>query len=215
MKKNLTDLVFILDRSGSMHGLEKDTVEGFNGMIEKQRDGGEMILVTTVLFDDTSEILHDRTDIDVLFPITEREYYVRGCTALLDAIGNAITKIENAQKHAMENGKAGKTIFIITTDGHENASREYSYDRISKMIEAKKEIGWEFIFMGANMDAVKEASKMGIASERAVTFRNDSRGVRLNYSVMADAVAAMRTNPCEKIDGSWKSAIEEDFGQRS
>ena len=214
MKKNLTELVFILDRSGSMHGLEKDTVEGFNAMIERQHEAEGEAVVTTVLFDDRYEILHDRENIKEIMPMTERQYFVRGCTALLDALGNTIVKVENTRKFQSEKDRAEKIIFVVTTDGYENASREYSHQMVSRMVEERKKEGWEFIFMGAYMDAVKEAARMGIDEERAVTFKNDSRGVRLNYSVMADTVAAMRANPSEHMDGSWKKSIEMDCIQR-
>jgi len=215
MKKNLTELVFILDRSGSMHGLEKDTVEGFNSMIEKQRAAEGEALVTTVLFDNEYEVLHNRTDIQGVAPLTYREYYVRGCTALLDAIGKTIEKIEKSHKYMLDGARPEKVIFVIITDGYENSSRKYSYGKICKMIDKRKESGWEFIFMGANMDAVKEASKLGIDEERAVTFKNDSRGVRLNYTVMSETIAAMRENPRRRVDGSWKAAIEKDCAERS
>ena len=163
MNVELTELVFILDRSGSMNGLESDTIGGFNGMISKQKAEGEKVNVTTVLFDDEAEIIHDRFPIDIIEPLTDKEYYVRGCTALLDAVGQSIKKIENVQKHLSDEHKAGKVIFVITTDGLENSGVEYGYNDIKKMIEAKKECGWEFLFLGANIDAGKEAEKMGIA----------------------------------------------------
>jgi len=181
MDMSLTELVFILDRSGSMGGLESDTIGGFNGMIAKQKKEGEKVNVTTVLFDDETEILHDRFPITDVSPLTEKDYYVRGCTALLDAVGKTIGKVENVQKRLPEQSRAGKVIFIITTDGLENSSREYTYGKVRKMIEAKKECGWEFLFLGANIDAVEEAGKIGIRADRSVTFENDSEGISLNY----------------------------------
>ena len=188
MNENMTELVFILDRSGSMSGLEDDTIGGFNGMLKKQREENENINVTTVLFDDKSEIIHDRFPIAIVQPLTNKDYYVRGCTALLDAVGGAIHKIENVETHLPESYKASKIIFVITTDGHENSSREYTYSQIRKMIEAKREIGWEFLFLGANIDAVGEAEKIGISRNRAVTYENDKTGVSLNYEVVGSAV---------------------------
>lgn len=162
MNAELTELVFILDRSGSMGGLESDTIGGFNGMIERQKKEGEKVNVTTILFDDEVEIIHDRFPIDAVQPLTDKEYYVRGCTALLDAVGQAINKIDNVQKHLPEEHRAGKVLFVITTDGLENSSTEFNYNDIKRMIEAKKECGWEFLFLGANIDAGKEAEKIGI-----------------------------------------------------
>ncbi len=159
MNKELTELVFILDRSGSMGGLESDTIGGFNGMIERQKKEKEKVNVTTILFDDEVEIIHDRFPIDAVRPLTDKEYYVRGCTALLDAVGHAINKIDNVQKHLPEEHRAGKVLFVITTDGLENSSTEFNYNNIKRMIEAKKECGWEFLFLGANIDAGKEAEK--------------------------------------------------------
>lgn len=188
MNTNMTELVFILDRSGSMSGLEDDTIGGFNGMLKKQKEQNENVNVTTVLFDDKVDIIHDRFPIAIVQPLTEKDYYVRGCTALLDAVGESIRKIENVEEHLPDSHKASKVIFVITTDGHENSSRSYSYPQIRKLIEAKKEIGWEFLFLGANIDAVGEAAKMGIERNRAVTYENDSEGVSLNYEVVGRAV---------------------------
>lgn len=188
MSDKMTELVFILDRSGSMSGLEEDTIGGFNGMLRKQKKEGNNVNVTTVLFDDRVDIIHDRFPIDIVPDLTEKDYYVRGCTALLDAIGEAIHKIENVEDHLPEEHKASKVIFVITTDGHENSSRRYGYSEIRRMIEAKKELGWEFLFLGANIDAVGEAEKMGISRNRAVTYENDSKGVALNYEVVGDAL---------------------------
>lgn len=188
MNANMTELVFILDRSGSMSGLEDDTIGGFNGMLKKQKEESENVNVTTVLFDDKVDIIHDRFPIAIVQPLTEKDYFVRGCTALLDAVGESIHKIENVENHLPESHKAEKVIFVITTDGHENSSKTYSYTEIRRLIEAKKECGWEFLFLGANIDAVGEAAKMGIDRNRAVTYENDKAGVSLNYEVVGRAV---------------------------
>lgn len=188
MNGNMTELVFILDRSGSMSGLESDTIGGFNGMLNKQKAENENILVTTVLFDDRTDIIHDRFPISIVQPLTNKDYYVRGCTALLDAVGETIRKIENVEEHLPESHKASKVIFVITTDGYENSSRKYSYPQIKRMIEAKKEAGWEFLFLGANIDAEGEAEKLGINRNRAVTYENDGEGVSLNYEVVGSAI---------------------------
>ena len=213
MKKGLTELAFILDRSGSMAGLEKDTIGGFNAMVKKQNETDGEAVITTVLFDDKYEILHDRMDVRGVLPMTEEQYYVRGCTALLDAVGRTIEKIDHAQRMTAEPMQADKVIIVITTDGMENASRRYGRHRVKQMIEAHKEMGWEFIFLGANMDAVAEAAAFGIDEDRAVTYENDSAGVKLNYQVMADTVAAMRCSSA-RIDGSWKERIERDRRER-
>lgn len=188
MNRELTELVFILDRSGSMSGLEDDTIGGFNGMIKKQKAEGERVNVTTVLFDDQIELIHDRFPIDVINPLTSEDYYVRGCTALLDAVGFAIKKIENIQNHLPEEHRAARVVFVITTDGHENSSKEYSYSMIKKMIEAKSEVGWDFIFLGANIDAAAEASRIGINRKNAANYDNDSDGIAINYDVISEVV---------------------------
>ena len=176
MKKNLTELVFILDRSGSMAGLEADTIGGFNAMIEKQKQEPGEAYVSTVLFDNDSQVIHDRIALDRVQPMTRKEYYVRGCTALLDAVGESIRKIENVQKHLPEAHKAGKVIFVITTDGLENSSVEYNHNDIKRMIEAKKECGWEFLFLGANIDAGKEAEDAYCRFFRYRTFCTENPG---------------------------------------
>ena len=211
MNAELTELVFILDRSGSMNGLEGDTIGGFNGMITKQKAEGEKVNVTTVLFDDEVEVIHDRFPIDIIEPLTESEYYVRGCTALLDAVGESIKKIDNVQKHLPEDYKAGRVIFVITTDGHENSSQEYSYPEIKRMIEAKKECGWDFLFLGANIDAGKEAEKIGIARDRSVTYENDHEGVAINYETVGRAVRrATKSRACSVVlDEDWADDIAE------
>ena len=213
MKKNLTEIVFILDRSGSMAGLEDDTIGGFNAMIEKQkREDGEAY-VSTILFDNYSEVLHDRVDIQEIQPMTCRDYYVRGCTALLDAVGRAIHHIGNIHKYAQPEDVPRHTLFVITTDGMENASRRYSAPEVKEMIRCQKEkYGWEFLFLGANIDAVETAGHLGIAPDRAVNYHCDSEGTRLNYEVVGQAVAAVRCSA--PLDAHWKDAIEEDFRKR-
>ena len=193
MKKGLTELVMILDRSGSMSGLEADTIGGFNGMIEKQKKEDGEAYVSVILFDDQSEVIYDRVDIGKVEPMTDRQYYVRGCTALLDAVGDAIHHIGNIHKYAREEDVPEKTIFIITTDGMENASRRYNYNKVRRMIERQKEkYNWEFIFLGANIDAAAEASRLGIDASRAARYECDSAGTALNYSVVGDTVAKLR-----------------------
>lgn len=195
-RKGLTELVMILDRSGSMSGLEADTIGGFNSMIEKQKKEEGEAYVSVVLFDDVNEVIYDREDIRKVEPMTDRQYYVRGCTALLDAVGGAIRHIGNVHKYAREEDVPEKTIFIITTDGLENASREFSYEKVRRMIERQKEkYHWEFMFLGANIDAVKEAGRFGIAPNRAVRYENDSAGTRLNYEVVSDIVGCARQAP--------------------
>ncbi|WP_034450315.1 vWA domain-containing protein [Butyrivibrio sp. AE2032] len=193
MKKGLTEIVFILDRSGSMCGLEADTIGGYNSMIEKQKKEDGEALVSTVLFDDRSEVLHDRVPLSKIEPITAKEYYVRGSTALLDAVGGAIRHIGNIHKYAREEDVPEKTLFIITTDGMENSSREFTYEKVKKMVEKKKAKNhWEFIFLGANIDAVSVADKFGVDKSRAVTYECDSMGTALNYKVMSKMVSCAR-----------------------
>lgn len=214
MKKNLTELVFILDRSGSMQGLEADTIGGFNSMLKKQKKEPGEALVSTVLFDDRVEVLHDRVRADRVKPITDREYYVRGCTALLDAVGGAIHHIGNIHKYARPEDVPEHTLFIITTDGMENASHCYSARQVRQMIRRqKKKYGWEFLFLGANIDAVETAGHLGINPDRAVNYHCDSEGTRLNYQVLTQAVSAVRCSA--PLDAHWKDAIEEDFRKRS
>ncbi len=205
MKKDLTEIVFILDRSGSMGGLEGDTIGGFNAMIEKQKKEKGGAIVSTVLFDNLSEVLHDRVPLEKIEPMTERQYWVRGCTALIDAIGGAIRHISRVHKYIREEDVPEHTIFIITTDGMENASREFSSKEVKRMIEDKKELGWEFLFLGANIDAVETAKHFGIDESRAVTYRSDKKGTRMNYAAMSSAISQLR---CEaEIDASWKDEI--------
>ncbi len=197
MRKGLTELVFILDRSGSMSGLEADTIGGFNSMITKQKRGEGEAIVSTVLFDDQAEVLHDRIDIDKIELMNDQQYYVRGCTALLDAVGGAIHHIGNVHKYTREEDRPEKTLFIITTDGMENSSRRYDYDRVKNMVERQKErFGWEFIFLGANIDAVEVAGRFGIKANRAVNYECDSEGTKLNYDVLSETVTRMRQTKC-------------------
>ncbi len=185
-----------MDRSGSMSGLEADTIGGFNSMVNKQRRGDGKVLISTILFDDRTEVLHDRVDIAKVEPMNENQYYVRGCTALLDALGGAIHHIGNVHRYAREEDRPAKTIFIITTDGMENASRQYSYDKVRRMVEHEQEkYGWEFLFLGANIDAIKEAGRFGIRAGRAVNYNCDSQGTALNYEVLSDTVSMMRSAP--------------------
>lgn len=193
MRKGLTEVVFILDRSGSMRGLEADTIGGFNSLIEKQQKEEGEAYISTVLFDDRTEVLHDRVPVGRVEPMNDRQYYVRGCTALLDALGGAIHHIENVHKYAREEDRPEKTLFVITTDGMENSSRIYTFDKVKRMVENEKEkYGWEFLFLGANMDAVELAGRMGIDADRAVDYECDSRGTELNYQVLSQTVSEVR-----------------------
>ena len=213
MKKNLTELVFILDRSGSMRGLEADTIGGFNAMIEKQRAAAGEALVSTVLFDHESLVLHDRVDARDVPPLTEKDYFVCGCTALLDAIGGAIRHIGNVHKYAREEDRPEHTVFVITTDGMENASRRYGSDRVKEMIQRQTDrYGWEFLFLGANIDAVETAGRFGIAADRAVNYRADAQGTRLNYEVVGEAISAVRGSA--PLNANWKARIEADYQSR-
>ena len=214
MEKNLTELVMILDRSGSMAGLERDTIGGYNSMLRRQREADGEVLVSTVLFDDRSEVLYDRVPLDRLPQMTEKEYYVRGCTALLDALGGAIHHIGHVHKYAHDEDRPEKTIFVITTDGMENASLEYSYGRVKKMVERQKEkYGWEFLFLGANMDAIETAGRFGISADRAANYNSDHEGTALNYEVLAETVCEMRVS-ASPIGASWKKRIDEDYERR-
>ena len=213
MKKNLTELVFIRDRSGSMAGLEADTIGGFNAMIDKQKKEPGEAFVSTVLFDNVSEVIHDRVDIQKIEPMTREDYYVRGCTALLDAIGGAIHHIGNVHKYAREEDRPEKTLFVITTDGMENASREYTYDRLKAMIQRQKEqYGWEFLFLGANIDAAKEAARFGIDADRAANYHADHKGTAVIYEAVSEAVCNVRAN--RSMSKEWKRSIDEDYRKR-
>ena len=214
MKKNLTELVFILDRSGSMQGLEKDTIGGFNSLIEKQKKVEGDALISTVLFASESKVIHDRVDVKDVKPMTENNYITGGCTALLDAIGNAIHHISNIHKYARKEDVPEHTLFVITTDGMENASRTYTYPKVKKLIENQKEKhGWEFMFLGANIDAIDVASHLGIDESRAVNFNCDSVGTALNYEVIGEAIGTLRK--CNFVNENWKERIDEDFHKRS
>ena len=213
MKKNLTEIVFILDRSGSMAGLEEDTIGGFNAMIEKQKKEPGEALVSTVLFDNASEVIHDRVALQKVPPLTRDDYYVRGCTALLDAVGKAIHHIGNVHKYAREEDRPEKTLFIITTDGMENASREYTYPRLKAMIERQKEkYGWEFLFLGANIDAAREAARFGITEDRAANYHADRQGTAVIYEAMSEAVCNVRAS--RPMPKDWKRRVDEDFEKR-
>lgn len=213
MKKSLTELVFILDRSGSMGGLESDTIGGYNAMLKKQINADGDAYITTVLFDDDYELLHDHISIKGVKYISEKEYFVRGSTALLDAVGKSIQKIINVQRNTSDEEKAEKVVFVITTDGLENASKEYSYSKIKSMIKRQKDkYKWEFIFLGANIDAVSEAEKFGINSNYAAQFHNDKDGIELNYSVLSDAILEVRTN--KFLSKNWKRKIDDDYKRR-
>ena len=210
MNNNITELVFILDRSGSMHGMECDTIGGFNSMIEKQKKLDGRVYVSTVLFDRESIVLHDRVDLHEIQPMTENDYVPRGCTALLDALGGAIRHIGNVHKYARKEDVPEHTIFVIITDGKENASHRYTAERVKQMIEKEKaKYGWEFLFLGANIDAVETAGHFGIEKTRAVTYRGDREGTRLNYEVVSDAVQCMRSSA--PLSKGWKKRIEDDM----
>ena len=213
MKKNLTELVFILDRSGSMAGLEKDTIGGFNAMIEKQKAEEGEAYISTVLFDNYSEVIHDRVALSDVPKLTEKEYYVRGCTALLDAVGGAIHHIGNVHKYAREEDRPEKTLFVITTDGMENASRRYSYEKVREMTQRQKEkYGWEFLFLGANIDAAKEAARFGIDADRAADYHADTQGTAVIYEAMSDVVYSVRAS--RPVEAGWKKKIDADFRKR-
>ena len=214
IKNNLTEIVFILDRSGSMAGLEKDTIGGFNSLIEKQKKEEGTAYISTVLFDNDSEVLHDRVPLDKIQPMTDKEYFVRGCTALLDAVGGAIHHIGNIHKYARLEDRPAKTLFIITTDGMENASRRYTADKVKAMISRQKEkYGWEVLFLGANIDAVSTASKFGIERDMAVDYNCDKEGTALNYEVLSDTISQVRCCSAP-ISKGWKKRIEEDYKKR-
>lgn len=213
MMKNLTEIVFILDRSGSMAGLEDDTIGGFNAMIEKQKNEEGEAYVSTILFDNYIEVIHDRVDIRKVRPMTRGDYYVRGCTALLDAVGRTIRHIGNVHKYAREEDRPEKTLFVITTDGMENASREYSYERVRRMIEHEKEkYGWEFIFLGANIDAAREAARFGITEDRAVNYHADSVGTAVIYEAVSEAVCNVRAS--RPMSDEWRQRVDKDYNTR-
>jgi uncharacterized protein YegL len=213
MKKDLVELVFILDRSGSMAGLEKDTIGGFNSMIKRQKETKGQALVTTVLFDDHYELIHQRKQISNVNDMTTNEYFVRGTTALLDAIGRSITQIIACHKKLKNDEIPEKTVVVITTDGMENASREYSSAKIKQMIEFQKEkYQWEFIFLGANMDALNTAKDFGISEDRVANYHADEEGTELNFRVIAETISELRVK--KSISSDWKNEIDEDYQTR-
>lgn len=206
--KDYTEIVFILDRSGSMHGLEKDTIGGFNSVLAQQKELEGEAVVSTVLFDDKVDVICDRKDIQEVRPMTSKEYYVRGCTALLDAVGGAIEHISKVQKILPKSHRAKDVLFVITTDGLENASHKYDYKEVKKLIEKKTKKGWEFLFMGANIDAAAEAARIGISADRAATYCPDTTGTIAVYDAIGDAACQMRC--CGSLSSDWSDAIDED-----
>lgn len=214
MRKGLTEVVFILDRSGSMSGLESDTIGGFNSMLKKQKKQEGEAYVSTVLFDDKIKVLHDRVAIAKVQPMTEEDYFVGGCTALLDAVGRGIKHIANVHKYAREEDRPEKTMFVIITDGFENASREYDYRKVKSMITKEQEkYGWEFIFMGANIDAVAEAGRFGIREDRAVRYENDEEGVALNFEAVSACLEDVRQ--CRPIGARWSAKVSENYHRKN
>lgn len=216
MNENLTELVFIVDRSGSMAGMESDTIGGVNAVLEQNRKLEGDALVSVVLFDHETNVLRDREDIQKVPNLTDRDYQVRGCTALLDAVGESVRFIDKIQRYLPEDIRPGKTVFIITTDGYENASKKFTYSQVKRLIERKTEEGWEFLFLGANIDAAAEAERIGIASDRAETYVNDSIGNQVMYDAIADATMGMRSAPAgaPRMDGGWKRKILRDRARR-
>lgn len=212
MKNNVTELVFILDRSGSMAGLEKDTIGGFNGMIEKQKSEDGKAFVTTVLFDNVAETLHDRVPLENVPSITEKEYFVRGSTALLDAVGQTVEHVSDIHRYAREEDVPARTLFVITTDGMENASRRFRYDDVKRLIESKKEQGWEFLFIGANIDAIGAAGSIGIDEDRAVNYRADGSGTKSVFASVCRAVGCARKSV--PLADDWCAEIKEDYENR-
>ena len=219
MKKGLTEVVFILDRSGSMRGLEADTIGGFNSMIERQKKEDGEANISTILFDDQVEVLYDRVPVEKVEPMNDRQYYVRGCTALLDAIGSSIHHIKSVHKEAGEDERPEKTVMIITTDGMENASRKYDYGKVKKMVKkAQEKYGWEFLFLGANMDAISVAGQFGIAANRAVNYECDQAGTALNFKAVSKALSGVRKAKSSMEMGMMMDAcceeISEDYKKR-
>ena len=213
MNKDLTEIVFILDRSGSMAGLEEDTIGGFNAMVEKQKKEPGEALLSAVLFSNDSEVIYDRVTLGKVEPMTERQYHVGGCTALLDAIGGAVRHIANVHKYAREEDRPGKTIFVITTDGMENASRRFNYADVQKMVQHEQEkYGWEFLFLGANMDAISAARRFGIREDRAVRYECDGAGTALNFAVVGQTIARARKG--REIEADWCAEIADDYEKR-
>ena len=213
MNRNLTELVFILDRSGSMQGLEADTIGGFNAMLEKQKRDPGQVFVSTILYDDEAQVLHDRLPLAEIMPMTEAQYYVRGCTALLDALGSAIQHVSTIHKYTRPEDVPGHTLFVITTDGMENASRLYTNEQITAMIQHQKEShGWEFLFLGATIDAIGTAGRLGIDASRAANYHADAQGTRANYEAVSEAVSQVRGGV--PLSTSWKTSVEKDFARR-
>lgn len=219
MRKGLTEIVFILDRSGSMSGLEKDTIGGFNSLMERQRKEEGEAYISTVLFDNEAKVLHDRVPLDKIRPMTQEEYFVGGCTALLDAVGGAIHHIGNVHKYAREEDRPEKTLFVITTDGQENASHRYTYEKVRHMVERQKErYGWEFLFLGANIDAAKEAGRFGIREDRTANYVCDAQGTEVNYKALNKAISRVRScasvADCAEALGDWSAEITADYQKR-
>lgn len=213
MKNKRTEIVFILDKSGSMSGLESDTIGGFNSMLKKQQKEEGIATVSTVLFDNHYDLIHDRFDINTVKPLTDKEYFVEGTTALMDAIGKTINKIVRVQKHQTDDNKADKVLFVIITDGMENASREFTAQQIRSMIKKEQDqYGWEFIFLGANIDAVETARNYGIREDRAVNYHADSKGTEVNYDSVSKAISELRA--CSSISSEWRKKIDMDFKKR-
>ena len=213
MRNDLTELVFILDKSGSMHGLEADTIGGFNSLIEKQKKEDGKALVTTILFDDKTEVVHDRVDLEYIRNLNNEQYVTGGSTALLDAVGGAVSHIRKIHKYIRPEDVPAKTLFVITTDGMENASRRYTYDKVKKLIEHQKvKYGWEFIFLGANIDAAETAVSMGISRDRAADYISDRAGTALNYSVLSEVASAVRAGA--GIAPGWSKSISDDMNRR-
>ena len=214
MKKGMTEMVFVIDRSGSMTGLEDDTIGGFNSTIKKQKEEEGEAKVTTILFDDRYEVLHDRFDIGQIKAMTSKEYYTRGSTALLDALGRSIHKTINVQKNLPEDERAENVVFVVITDGYENSSREFSYRDIKKLVKREQEkYGWEFLFLGANIDAVAEGGRMGFRSDRSVRYMHDEIGTGLAYESVNEAVRNLRINRC--IEEDWCEEVAKDYAARS
>ena len=212
MKKNLTEIIFILDRSGSMSGLEDDTIGGFNALIEKQKSEPGEALVSTVLFDHETQVIHDRIPLERVSRLTRQEYYVRGCTALLDAVGGAVHHISNVHRYIREEDCPERTLFVITTDGMENASRRYNYEDVRRMIEKQKERGWEFLFLGANIDAAREAARFGIDADRAANYHADHKGPAVVYEAVCETVGNFRA--AKPVQAGWRNRIDEDYRKR-
>ena len=212
MKKNLTELVFILDRSGSMSGLESDTIGGYNSFLEKQKEEDGSCLVSTVLFNQHSKVIHDRVDLVKIEKMDRKDYLASGTTALIDAMGDAIHHIKNVHKYIRKEDVPANTIFVIITDGLENASHKYSSDDVKKMVEQQKEKGWEFLFLGANIDSVETARTYGIAEDRTSDYLCDEAGIQKNFETLSKSVKSFRA--CGKIEADWAAPIKEDYEKR-